>query len=325
MDTLKGLRNYWLTQSKKSRTAIAESTTIINKFRKFVGDFKPSEITKAHVVELKDKMLEAKSSPATINKSRGILAAIFSTAEKNAKITHNPFIGMEKLKVPRKETDSPFTIAELQQIFNSPIYTEGLRPKMGKGEAAFWLPLLGLYTGCRVNEAAQLYIADIGTEDGIHYLIIRPDEATGRTVKDSNKRRVPIHDDLGKMGFLDYVKATKDAGNVQLFPLLKVTRQDGKVGDAWAKWWRSYVRNELKLTRVPQPYHGFRHSFTEHGRKCGIDYESRMRIEGHSMGTVGYKSYGNVLFPLEPHYKAISKLNYRGLDLSHLMKDGCEP
>ena len=85
-DSLDKLREYWLLQpsnttgGKKSRTAEAEATTIIKKFKVMVGDYKPSEFTKSHIAELKDKMLDAGSAPATINKGRSILAAIFSNA-----------------------------------------------------------------------------------------------------------------------------------------------------------------------------------------------------------------------------------------------------
>lgn len=291
---------------------------MIKKFRGFVGVLKPSEITREHIVLLKDKMLEAKSSPATINKGRGILAAIFSCAERNAKIAHNPFNGMQKLKVPPKETDSPYTVSELQTIFNSSIYTQGFRPKRFKGESAYWIPLLALYTASRLNEVGQLFTEDIAEEDGIHFIIIKPDEATGRTIKDGKKRRVPIHPDLIKMGFLKYVTTIRAKQHQQLFPELKVTRDKGKLADKWGDWWRSYVRIDLMITRKVSPTHGFRHTFTEHGRRCQMDYEARMRIEGHSMNTVGDRYYGNALFPLEPLYEEIKKLNFKGLDLSHL-------
>lgn len=318
MDSLEKLRDYWLSQSNKSRTAEAEANTMIRKFRKYVGDLKPSEIRKAHVVELKDKMLEAGSSPATINKGRGILAAIFSCAEKNVKIESNPFLGMEKLKVPRKEVDSPYTIQELNTIFNSPVFKEGYRPKQGKGEAAFWMPLLGLYTGCRLNEVAQIFLEDIGEEDDIPYIIIRPDDATGRTIKD-NKRRIPIHLDLVRIGFLEYIEQMRKENQTQLFPMLKITRTGGKLADKWRGWWSSYVRTELGIKRVPAPFHGLRHSFTEFGRRCGMEYEARMRIEGHALNTVGDKQYGNVLFPLEPLYEELKKLRYKGLSIEHLL------
>lgn len=116
-DSIDKLKEYWLSQPAKSsgiaksRTAESEANTIIKKFKSMVGDLKPSEVTRHHIVELKDKMLEAGSSPATINKGRGILAAIFSFAEKNGKIDKNPFVGMEKLTVPNSEVEKPYTIS----------------------------------------------------------------------------------------------------------------------------------------------------------------------------------------------------------------------
>lgn len=319
MDSLESLMKYWLTQSVKSRTAEAEAINIIKKFKTMVGDIKPSEVTRKHVAELKDKMLEAKSAPATINKSRGILAAIFSTAEKNGKINKNPFNGMVKLKVPEKEEDSPYTIQELQIIFNAPVFTQGYRPNRFKGEASYWLPLLGLYTAGRINELGQLYVEDIQVEDDIHYIIIKPDSATKRTVKDNKKRRVPLHPDLIKMGFLEYLAKIKSEGHIQLFPELKVTRDDGKLADKFGAWWSSYVRKELHIARIPQPFHAFRHTFSEHGKRTMTNHEARYKLEGHAINTVGDK-YGNKLYPLGTLNDEIKKLNFKGLDMTHLFK-----
>jgi len=317
-DTFEALKDYWATQSPKSRTALAEANTIIKKFRKLVGKFRPSEVMKEHIVLLKDKMLKAGTAPATINKGRGILAAMFSTAVANSKLASNPCEGMKKLAVPEAEEESPYTIAELQLIFNSPVFKDGYRPSQGKGEAAFWLPLLGLYTGCRLNEGAQLFTEDVSSEHGIPYFVIKPDSATGRSVKDGKRRRVPIHPDLVHMGFLEYVDKMKQEGHVQLFPELKVTRAQGKLGDKWRDWWSSYIRDELGITRIPQPFHSFRHTFVEHGRISKMDNELRRIIEGHAVNSVDMKHYGNSLYPIEPLYEEIVKMKFKGLDLSHL-------
>lgn len=320
VDTFEALKDYWASQAPKSRTALAEATTIIKKFRKLVGKLRPSEVMKEHIVLLKDKMLKAGTAPATINKGRGILAAMYSTAVANSKLSSNPCEGMKKLAVHESEEESPYTIAELQLIFSSPVFTEGYRPEKGKGEAAFWLPLIGLYTGCRLNEGAQLYTADVGTDNGIPFLKITPDSATGRRVKDSKKRRVPIHPDLVRMGFLEYASKMKQEGQVQLFPELKVTRKGGKLGDKWGSWWSSYIRKDLGITRIPQPFHAFRHTFVEHGRKCKMDTDLRNIIEGHAPNSIDLRHYGNSLYPLEPLYEEIVKLKFMGLDLSHLHK-----
>jgi integrase len=324
MDSLDKLKEYWLLQpakssgGKKSRTSIAEANTIIKKFKSMVGDLKPSEITRSHVSDLKDKMLEDSSSPATINKGRGILAAIFSTAEKNGKLAINPCLGMEKLSVPRGDIERPYNLEELKIIFNSPIYTKSERPKRFQGESAYWIPLLALYSGARLNELGQIFTEDVGIEDDINYYMIKPDASTGRSVKDSKRRRVPIHPDLIKMGFLDYVSKIKSEGHLQLFSELKVTRTDGKLADKWGSWWCNYVREDLSITRIPQPMHGFRHTFIAHCRRCKVDSEHRRIIEGHVPNSIDMKSYDTGGFPLEPLHDELRKLTYKGLDLSHL-------
>lgn len=317
-DNFEALRDYWFKQSGKSHSSLTTANTVIRKLKEYVGGLAPSEVTNKHMVTLKDKMLDKGLAPATINKDMGILRAIFSTAVANFKLPSNPLQGWKDLPIPAKEVDSPYTIEELQKIFSSPVFTEGYRPEKGKGEASFWLPLIGLYTGCRLNEGAQLFTEDVGTDNGITFLKITPDSATGRRVKDSKKRRVPIHPDLVRMGFLEYASKMKQAGHVQLFPELKVTRKGGKLGDKWGSWWSSYIRKDLGISRIPQPFHAFRHTFVEHGRKCKMDTDLRNIIEGHAPNSIDLRHYGNSLYPLEPLYEEILKLKFRGLDLSHL-------
>lgn len=317
-DNFESLRDYWFKQSGKSHSSLTTANTVIRKLKEYVGGVAPSEVTNKHMVTLKDKMLDKGLAPATINKDMGILRAIFSTAVANFKLPNNPLQGWKDLPIPAKEVDSPYTVEELRKIFNSPVFTEGYRPEKGKGEASFWLPLIGLYTGCRLNEGAQLFTEDVGTDNGITFLKITPDSATGRRVKDSKKRRVPIHPDLVRMGFLEYASKMKQAGHVQLFPELKVTRKGGKLGDKWGSWWSSYIRKDLGITRIPQPFHAFRHTFVEHGRKCKMDTDLRNIIEGHAPNSIDLRHYGNSLYPLEPLYEEIVKLVFKGLDLSHL-------
>jgi integrase len=319
-DTFEGLRDYWFMQSSKSQSALTIANTAIRKFRDVVGDLKPSEVTKKHTIDLKDALLAKGAAPATINKDMGILRAIFSTAEGNSKLPTNPFKGWKDLPIPESEVESPYTLDELKLIFNSPVFKDGYRPKQGKGEAAFWLPLISLYTGCRLNEGAQIFTEDVSEEEGIPYFLIKPDSATGRSVKDGKRRRVPIHPDLVKMGLLVYVAKMKQEGHVQLFPELKVTRVNGKLGDKWRGWWSKYVRQELGITRIPQPFHGLRHTFVEHGRKSKMSEYHREIIEGHTPDSVAFRTYGGSLYPLEPLYEELVKLEFKGLDLNHLFK-----
>ena len=42
--------------------------------------------------------------------------------------------------------------------------------KGGAGEAAYWLPLLALFTGARLEELAQLRVSDLASEEGLGLL-----------------------------------------------------------------------------------------------------------------------------------------------------------
>src|SRR5205823_4616345 len=98
----------------------------------------------------------------------------------------------------RSDRDT-FEIAELQTLFSCPVFTEGERPKGGQGEAAFWLPLLALFTGARLGELAGLTADDVRVEQQsrIPALYIRERTERGRRLKTSaSERVVPVHREL---------------------------------------------------------------------------------------------------------------------------------
>ena len=122
--------------------------------------------------------------------------------------------------VPTRE---PWHIDELRLLFSSPVFAAGARPKGGRGEAAFWLPLLALHTGARLSELAALTAADVVIEQpsGIAIITITEDVDQGRTLKTLASRRVvPIHTELIRFGFLNFVEdVCRDHGKPpRLFP-----------------------------------------------------------------------------------------------------------
>jgi hypothetical protein len=87
---------------------------------------------------------------ATINKWLTCLGAVLNWARKNGLIPDDvvwsdPVAGM-RLPDARSQRQ-PWEPEELSLLFASPIYLSGERPAGGKGEAAYWLPLLALFSG----------------------------------------------------------------------------------------------------------------------------------------------------------------------------------
>jgi integrase len=169
-----------------------------------------------------------KVSSATVNKLLGATQAVAVWARNNGLIADeipwaDPFSHMRLEEAePGRE---PWEPAELRVLFGSPVFTEGVRPKAGGGDAAFWLPLLGVFTGARLGELAPLTAADVVKDEatGIPTISIVEDAEYGKRLKTRSSRRVvPVHPELVRLGFLDFVeKAKRERGHdARLFPLL---------------------------------------------------------------------------------------------------------
>ena len=109
-----------------------------------------------------------------------------------------------------------FTFDQLQVLFDSPVFTAGSRPLGGRGDTAFWAPLIALYTGARLNEIMLLRTDGIHNVKGASVFHFRHRLAMGQELKGKAKhnRKVPVHPELIRLGILDYLK-----GAVKCSPL----------------------------------------------------------------------------------------------------------
>ena len=99
--------------------------------------------------------------------------------------------------------------------FANLIYLKGERPIGGKGEAAFWLPLLGIFSGARLNELASVEDVKLDTASGVRFATVIEDEEAGRGVKTEHSlRAVPVHPELVRIGFLEFVEHVRAAGGL---------------------------------------------------------------------------------------------------------------
>jgi integrase len=192
-------------------------------------------------------------------------------------------------------TRAPWQTDELRRLFGSPVFTQSLRPAGGRGEAAFWLPLLGLFTGARLGELAPLTTADVTTDasTGIATITIKEDIEQGRTLKTLASRRVvPVHPELVRVGFLHFADSmrAKEEMEARLFPLLTPGSR-GVLGQGWSKWFGSYIRG-IGVTNTDSVFHSFRHSFKDALRAVGVGEDVNDALLGHvGPGTVA-RRYG---------------------------------
>jgi len=186
-----------------------------------------------------------------------------------------------------------------------------------------WLPLLALFTGARLEELGQARTEDVKEVDGVPVLEIS-DRGEGKSVKtESSRRRIPIHQTLLDLAFLDYVETRRRAQDERLFPGLK-RNQYGRWTPAWSKWWGRYARQKANIVDPRKVFHSFRHTFKDACRACHIPEEVHDALTGHSGGGVG-RSYGGLHYPLAPLVEAMKKLRYPGFSLAHLKKHSHAP
>jgi integrase len=235
----------------------------------------------------------------------------------------DPVAGM-RLKEPRSKR-RPWEPEELSVLFSSPVYTKGARPKGGKGEAAYWLPLLALYSGARLNELAPICVNDVTRDasSSSYFLNIVEDDEVGRSLKtETSVRAVPIHPELARIGFLDFVEyARRDGGETaRLFPKLDKGSKGG-FGEAFSKWFGRYKR-ALGIDNEKSVFHSFRHGFKDALRAAGVNEDVNDALTGHSGGNAVARGYGSDdmvrRFGFHTLCTAVEKARYSSLDLSHL-------
>jgi integrase len=235
----------------------------------------------------------------------------------------DPVAGM-RLKEPRSKR-RPWEPEELSLLFGSPIYRLGERPLGGKGEAAYWLPLLALFSGARLNELAPMYANDVKLDpsSGVHFMTVIEDDETGRSVKTENSlRAIPLHPELLRIGFLKFVdlRQKADGHEARLFPEIQQNSK-GNYGAAFSQWFGRHKR-ALGIDNASSVFHSFRHGFKDALRAAGVNEDVNDALTGHSGGNPVARGYGSDdmvrRFGFSALNATVEKAQYLGLDLSHL-------
>jgi integrase len=220
--------------------------------------------------------------------------------------------------VGKEPEQKAFVKQDLKAIFSGYLYT-GTELKQSRFvyPYQFWLPLLGLYTGGRLNELCQLDTEDVIKKEpeGIWIISMMDDERDRplpKVLKNQSSRRiVPIHRELIRMGFLEFVAQAAGEGREKLF-------SDGLTYQAKKGWGSSathfFCRFPSKSTQAAgyfykcgirerdaegktdrKNFHSFRHTFVDLARESGDEaYLVTPDIVGHSRGSEGQTGkYGN--------------------------------
>lgn len=236
------------------------------------------------------------------------LGSMFKWAKKVRYLLDNPaenVLAQRRVMVREQERRDLFTEDELLRIFSADWFKTGAGTPNQYGRYTsfrpfhYWLPLLALYVGGRINELCQLYLADIRVDkNGVAYIdfnLDAPDKmmdeealAGGdKSLKTVNAiRQVPLHPRLIELGLLEYVDALKAAGYDRLFPELKHNKIKGYRAAA-SKWFNeNYFGKVLGFTRDgKKTFHSLRHTFINAVDKYETNERTIAQLVGHVRGS----------------------------------------
>lgn len=285
------------------------------------------------------KMAKAKGmtstlSPASVNGYLNKLRAMLNFAVREELIDRNPAKGLRVADPVRsRDKRSPFSTEQLRLIFSAPLYTGCVddwlgyavpgtnRPRRGR----FWVPLIGLFAGLRLNEACQLDVADIQVVDALDCILVSEGAAAPGNDKKlktmSSERYIPIHPILREIGFLEFVAERRLTGGKKLFPELQMS-STGYYSDPFSKWFRRFL-DKAGASRPKTCFHSFRHCYRDALREARIDHDIGLALGGWTSaggkeGTETAASYGQG-YRLATLAQAMTQIEYRGLDLTHLI------
>ncbi|NVD46153.1 site-specific integrase, partial [Qipengyuania atrilutea] len=235
-------------------------------------------------------------SAANINIYLNKLCVVLNWAVREEFLVRNHLKGLRVADpVNQRDKRLPFESWQLESIFSAPLYSGCLNDAEGYARCGdrrprgtrFWVPLLGLWQGLRLNEACQLDITDVRNLDGVSCLVVTADSLVGSTDKrlktSSSERIVPLHPFLHDLGFLDFVRRKADAGETKLFDDIN-PGADGIRSTSFSKWFILFL-GHAKAVKPKTSFHSFRHCFRDALRDARVDREVAMVLGGWGSGS----------------------------------------
>lgn len=193
---------------------------------------------------------------------------------------------------------------DLGKVFGATWFQRGAGKRTARGTFYYyrpyyyWLPLLALYAGGRLNELAQLYLDDVVVDADLAYLDFNLEgdgkldadadpDADDKSLKTANAHRlVPLHPRLIELGLLRYVDALRAAGHRRLFPELAHDPVKG-YGKGAGKWFNDrFMGRELGIERNGRKtFHSIRHNFSTGLGDALVPPAVKSQLLGHARGT----------------------------------------
>lgn len=231
---------------------------------------------------------EMQINSVTANNHMNRLREFFRWSESMGYISRNPLPddNIPMPKVSKQAKRSPITDQEVKQIFAHPLFTEhkGIKTRKIQHASHFWLPLIAAYSGMRLGEISQLSVENI-RKCGEHWCFMVEQSSAEHYLKTANAQRaIPIHNELIRIGFIEFVNYIRANNGTRLFNNIRLIQ--GNYSNKPSEWFIKQFRDALGMPLHVTP-HAFRHSVKDKLSRVEANPENISRLLGHAGGQYG--------------------------------------
>ena len=222
----------------------------------------------------------------------------------NAYTGKNFFEGV-KISVARKkhvrDERARYSEKQISILFKADNYLKHTIRK--NNPAYYWVPLITLFSGCRINEICSLYVDNIikikGRKTGRDiwcFNLLEEEHRSDKRLKNSSSRRiVPIHDEILNLDFLEFVKILERKKKERLFEELKSYKGHNYANSVQRFWNERYTRDlgiETNADGKRVTFHSLRHAVADTLKQVNVDTKFINEHQGHSQGNIDLDRYG---------------------------------
>ena len=312
---LRDLLPQWKASKARKPATVKAAEKALSLYEAATGNPPIGTLTRSQGVDMRAFLLAggvtAKTARDRFDYIKGFLN--FASVELEV-LDRNPWSGL-KIEYTTTSPRRPWSGEQLQEYFSRPLHAAYDIPTAwdAGADAAYWVPLMGIFTGARISELCQLNVADIETIEGVTVIHVT-DEGEGQAVKsNAGRRMVPVHAELLRLGFLEYAAAVRKAGALPLFPSIR--RAKDKAGSYFSQWFSS-TRKRPDGSTLPD-FHSLRHTVRSKLASAGIAEPLIDMLIGHEIkGSTGARKYTERT--LEDLQRTMAGLSYPGLKFARV-------
>jgi len=207
-------------------------------------------------------------------------------------------------------TREPFNEKQLKLIFGKNYLDRSLNSVSPCRFVFYWVGILGLFHGTRLQETTQLHINDIYPLNKLWVIDIN-DKTKDKKLKTlHSKRIIPLHQTLIDLGFLDYIKILEQKGKERVFHELTLGR-DGYTKNP-SKFFNDYLRElGIKSPSKKYDFHSLRHTCNNSLIQSDVNEEHRNDYLGWGNTGMSKSVYGKPFEPSILQTRCSKKISYK--------------